>query len=244
MRFLQHAIAALSLALVAASIGATPANPQNGVDYRTLERPQPTESGNKVEVTEFFWYSCPHCNALEPSLEQWVKKQGDRIAFRRVPITFRQSMVPQQKLYYALEAMGKVDELHKKIFDAIHVQHQHVDTDATILDFINKQGIDKQKFLDVYNSFSVASKVRRAAQLQEAYMVDGVPLIAIDGRFETSPSIVGASLGNQSESALHAATLQVMDALVVRVEKEKGPQAEAKPTAGEAKTKHAAKAKK
>ena len=220
MRFLQYAIAALSFGLVAAAASATPANPQNGVDYRTLEQSQPTESGNKVEVTEFFWYSCPHCFAFEPSLEAWVKKQGDKIDFKRVPVQFRQSMVPEQKLYYTLEAMGKVDALHKKVFDAIHLQHQRLDNDAAITDFIVKQGIDKQKFLDVYNSFSVASKVRRAAQLQEAYRVDGVPLIAIDGRYETSPSIVGAG-GGQSESALHTATLQVMDALVAKVAQEK-----------------------
>jgi protein dithiol oxidoreductase (disulfide-forming) len=220
MRFLQHALAALSLTLVTAVAGASPSSPQNGVDYRTLDKAQPTESGNKVEVTEFFWYSCPHCNALEPTLEQWVKKQGDNIVFRRVPVAFRDSMVPQQKLYYALEALGKVDELHKKVFDAIHQQRQRLDTDATIVDWVTKQGIDKQKFLDVYNSFSVQSKARRAAQLQTAYQVDGVPLIAVEGQYMTSPSIVGASLGNQPEPALFSATLQVMDWLVAKAEKE------------------------
>ena len=217
MRFLQHLLAALSLGLVAAVAGASPANPQNGVDYRTLEKAQPTESGNKVEVTEFFWYSCPHCNALEPSLEDWVRKQGDKIDFKRVPVVFRDSMVPQQKLYYSLEALGKIDELHKKVFDAIHQQHQSLE-----------QGIDKQKVLDVYNSFSVQAKVRRAAQLQQAYQVDGVPLIAVEGRYLTSPSIVGASLGNQPEPVLHAATLQVMDWLVAKVAKEQKT-TEAKP---------------
>ncbi|MGH8809696.1 MAG: thiol:disulfide interchange protein DsbA/DsbL, partial [Noviherbaspirillum sp.] len=100
MRFLQHALAALSLSLVAFGAGAAPNNPQNGVDYRTLDKAQQTDSGKKVEVTEFFWYSCPHCNALESELVAWVKKQGDGIAFKRVPIAFRDSMVPQQKLYY------------------------------------------------------------------------------------------------------------------------------------------------
>jgi len=221
MRFLQHAIAALSLSLVAAVAGATPANPQNGVDYRTLEPAQPTESGSKVEVTEFFWYSCPHCFALEPSLEAWVKKQGDRINFRRVPVQFRPSMVPEQKLYYTLEALGKVDQMHKKVFDAIHLQHQRLDNDAAIVDFVVKNGIDKQKFLDIYNSFGVATKVRRAVQLEQDYRVDGVPLIAIDGRYETSPSIVEASAGAKTEADLHKATLQVMDALVARVEQQK-----------------------
>ncbi|HJV53392.1 MAG TPA: thiol:disulfide interchange protein DsbA/DsbL [Noviherbaspirillum sp.] len=225
MRFLKHALAALSVGLVALTASATPANPQNGVDYRALSHPQQTESGKKVEVTEFFWYSCPHCFAFEPDLEAWVKKQGDNIVFKRVPVAFRESMIPEQKLYYALEAMGKAEEMQRKIFNAIHVQHLPLNNDAAITDYIAKQGIDKQKFLDLYNSFGVQSKARRAAQQQQAYEIDGVPTIAVDGRFLTSPSIVSASMGNVSEPALMAGTLQVMDWLVAKVVKEKAPQA-------------------
>lgn len=221
MRLFRHVLAALSLSLLAVSAGASPANPQSGVDFRTLEQPQSTDSGKKIEVTEFFWYSCPHCSAFDPALTAWVKKQGDKIVFKQVPIAFRDSFVPQQKLYYALEAMGKTAEMNPKIFHAIHVERQRVDTDKTILEFIEKQGIDKQKFLDAYNSFGVAAKLRRAAQLQEAYKIDGVPTIAIDGRFLTSPSIAGATLSNQPESMQQAAALQVMDHLVAKVAAEK-----------------------
>lgn len=228
MRFLQHVLAALSLSLVAATAGATPANPQNGVDYRTLDKAQQTDSGSKVEVTEFFWYSCPHCYAFDPSLTEWVKKQGDKIVFKRVPVAFRDSFVPQQKLFYALEAMGKLEQLHQKVFNAIHVERQSLDTDAAIAAFMVKQGVDKDKFLEVYNSFGVQTKARRATQLQAAYQIDGVPTIAVDGRFLTAPSIVSASMGNQPEPALHAATLQVMDALVARAAKDKVPAAAAK----------------
>ena len=237
MRLLKHALAALSLGFVAFAASATPANPQNGVDYRTLEQKQQTDSGKKVEVTEFFWYSCPHCFALDPDLEAWVKKQGDNINFRRVPVAFRESFVPQQKMFYALEALGKGEELHRKIFNTIHAQRQPVDTDAQILDFVVKNGIDKQKFLDTYNSFAVQTKARRAAQLQQAYQVDGVPMLAVDGRYVTSPSIVSNSLGNVSEQALHTGTLQVMDWLVAKVQKEmkaSAPAAEAKPAASKA----------
>jgi thiol:disulfide interchange protein DsbA len=221
MRFLQHVLAALSLSLVAAGAAASPDNPQNGVDYRTLAKPQQTDSDKKVEVTEFFWYACPHCNALEPSLVGWVKKQGDNIDFKRVPIAFRDSMVPQQKLYYALEAMGKVDELHPKVFHAIHVERTPLNTDAQIVDFIARQGIDRQKFLDVYKGFFVQSKVLRAKHLKETYQVDGVPLIAVDGRFLTSPSIVSASIGNRPEPVLNAATLDVLDWLVAQSAKQR-----------------------
>jgi thiol:disulfide interchange protein DsbA len=220
MRFLQRGVLALGLSLFVMMAGASPASPVNGTDYRTLDRPQQADSGKKVEVMEFFWYACPHCNALEPSLVDWVKKQGDAITFKRVPVVFRDTMVPQQKLFYAIEAMGKTEDLHKKIFHAVHVEHQSLDTDAAIADFVAKNGVDKKKFVETYNSFGVATRVRRAAQLQEAYKVDGVPLIAIDGRYMTSPSIVGVSIGNQSEDALNKATLQVMDSLVVKAAKE------------------------
>lgn len=217
MRFIQHLLAAASLSFLAATAGASPQAPVNGQDYRTLDQAQQTDSGKKVEVIEFFWYSCPHCNLLEPSLEAWVKKQGDKISFKRVPIAFRDSFVPQQKLYYTLEAMGKLNELHVKVFRAIHTERTPLDNDAQIAAWITKQGVDAKQFANVYNSFSVQTKVQRATQLQGAYKIDGVPMLAIDGRYLTSPSIVGRSLGRGvSEEVLHSSTLQVADWLITK----------------------------
>lgn len=216
MRFIQHLLAVATLSLMAATAGASPAAPVNGTDYRTLDKAQQTDSGKKVEVTEFFWYSCPHCEAFDPALGAWVKKNADKIVFKRVPVAFRDSFIPQQKLYYTIEALGLVDSLHPRVFRAIHVERQMLDTDKQILDFIAKQGIDVKKFTDTYNSFGVQTKVSRATQLQAAYKVDGVPMIAIDGRYVTSPSIVGAKLGNRPEAVLHEATLQVMDHLIAK----------------------------
>lgn len=221
MRLLSQLLATLGFGLVALSAAAITANPQVGPDYRLLNPAQQTIAGNKVEVIEFFWYDCPHCNAFEPSLEAWVKKQGDKIVFKRVPVAFRDSFVPQQKLYYSLEAMGKIDPLHKKVFDTIHQQRQPLSTDKTIADFIAKQGVDSKKFADLYNSFAVQTKVRQATQMTQAYQVDGVPMIAIDGRYVTSPSIAGAALRNQPESASEEAALKVMDFLVAKAAKER-----------------------
>ncbi|SNS11563.1 Thiol:disulfide interchange protein DsbA [Noviherbaspirillum humi] len=231
MRLLHKLVAAASLSLLALGAGASPSNPQSGVDYRVLDKAQQTDApAGKVEVTEFFWYSCPHCNALDPSLNDWVKKHADKIVFKRVPVAFRESFVPQQRLYYTLEAMGKLDELHAKVFRTIHADRHPLDTEASIINWIGQQpGIDKQKFAETYNSFGIQSKARRATQLQAAYQVDGVPLIAIDGRYITSPSIVGTSMRNAPEPQLHAATLQVMDALVAQAAKEKGGSAAAEP---------------
>lgn len=216
MRLMRNWLAILGFGLIAASAAASPAAPVAGTDYRVLDKPQQTAAGKKVEVTEFFWYACPHCNALEPALEAWVKKQGDKISFKRVPVAFRDSFVPQQRLYYALEAIGKLDQLHGKVFQAIHGERQQLENDAAVLAFVTKQGVDAKQFQDAYNSFGVQTKVQRATQLQALYRVDGVPMIAIDGRYVTSPSIVGAGLGNRPESILHDATLQVMDWLVAK----------------------------
>jgi protein dithiol oxidoreductase (disulfide-forming) len=221
MKFIKHMLAVMSLVAVAATAHASPQAPVNGTDYKTLDKAQTTDApAGKVEVTEFFWYSCPHCFALDPSLNEWVKKQGNAIVFKRVPVAFRPSFAPQQKLYYTLEAMGRLGDLHPKVFHAIHAERKSLDTDAAIVDYMVAQGVDKAKFLEVYNSFGIQTKTKRAAQLQEAYKIDGVPTLAIDGRYITSPSIVGASLGNQPEPALHSAALQVAGWLVEKAAKE------------------------
>jgi thiol:disulfide interchange protein DsbA len=223
MHLFRHAFAALSLSLFAFAAAASPANPVSGSDFKMLEPPQQTESGKKVEVIEFFGYFCPHCNSFEPALAAWVKKQGDNIVFKRVPVAFSDSLAPQQRLYYTLEAMGKADEFQPKVFRAIHVERQQLNTDQQVIDYAAKQGLDKAKFSELYNSFTVQTKVRRATQMQSAYKVDGVPMIVIDGRYVTSPSIVGNSIGNKPEAELQAASLQVMDALVARVAKTRAP---------------------
>lgn len=219
MSLLRYLLAMLTCSIMAVPVLAAPSNPQQGTDYRVLPKTQPTEPGNKVEVTEFFWYSCPHCNEFDEPLTAWARKNANHIVFKRVPVAFRDSFVPQQKLYYTLEGLGKLDQLHSKVFQAIHVERNRLDTDAKVAEWVVKQGLDKQKFMDLYNSFGVQAKVNRATQMQNAYGVDGVPLIAIGGQYLTSPSIVGASFRNQPESALHAATFQVMDWLVAQAAK-------------------------
>lgn len=216
MRLIHRFLAAASFSLIALSAAASPADPVEGVEYHKLQQAQATDSGKKVEVLEFFWYNCPHCFAFEPQLAEWVKKRGDTIVFKRVPVWFRDSFVPQQKMYYALEAMGKLEAVHRAVFEAVHVARIQIDKEDKIIDFVEKQGVDRKKFIDAFNSFGVQSKVSRARQLQEIYQIDSVPTIVIDGRFVTAPSMVGAGMRGQPEQALHAATLQVMDALIAK----------------------------
>jgi len=225
MRLLSHLVRSvmlLGLGLLATGAGASPAAPQNGAEYRVLTRPQPTDSGKKIEVIEFFGYFCPHCNALEPQIEAWVKKQGDNIVFKRIHVDFHE-LVTQQKLYFTLEAMGKVDEYQSKVFAAFHVDHNRLQTDDDVMRFVAKSGLDKQKFSEIYNSvFFTQSKLTRAKQLMEAYQVDGVPTLAIDGRFVTSPAQAVSAMGRATEEAQNAAVTQVLDFLVAKAQKEKG----------------------
>lgn len=217
MQFLKHFLAVVGISLVALTAQATPDNPQNNVDYQTIQQPVATDSAKgKVEVIEFMWYNCPHCAAFNPVITEWVKKQGNKIDFKQVPIAFGPAFIPQQKLFFALEAMGVEEQVTPQVFKAIHVERRRVDTDKSILAFIQKQGIDQQKFLDAYNSFGVQAKLKRAQQLQDAYNVEGVPMIAINGKYLTSPALMANSMPNQAEPVQQAATLKVLDYLVAK----------------------------
>lgn len=163
---------------------------KEGADYLKLARPAPVDAATgKIEVVEFFWYSCPHCNRFEPTFDAWSKRVAADVAVRRVPVAFRDDNVPQQRLYYVLEAMGKLDELHGRVFHAIHTEKQRLQTGEDIANWITKYGVDKAKFLEFYNSFGVAGKARRASQLTEGYAVDGVPSLGVGGRYFTSGTL-------------------------------------------------------
>jgi protein dithiol oxidoreductase (disulfide-forming) len=162
------------------------AKPQAGVDYLVLDKTVPTEAvAGKVEVIEFFGYWCPHCNAFEPELETWLKKLPANINFKRVPVAFQDAAIPLQKLYYTLEAMGKVNEMQRKVFTAIHADKQNLNTQDGIVAWAVKQGFDEKKFIETFNSFAVNTKVSRAKQLVNDYKIQGVPSLGIAGKYYT-----------------------------------------------------------
>lgn len=181
--------AALLAGLQAAPALAQMKPPEEGLDYIKLDKPAPTEAPKgKIEVVEFFWYGCPHCNAFEPQLEAWLKVLPKDVHFRRSPAAFRPEWVPQQHLYFTLEALKLVDALHKKIFYAIHVEKISLETKEQIMAWLPKQaikGLDMTKFTQTFDSFNVGSKATRATQLQQAYHVDGVPSLGVAGQFIT-----------------------------------------------------------
>jgi thiol:disulfide interchange protein DsbA len=184
---------------------------EEGFDYRILPVPQPVESKGKVEVIEFFWYGCPHCYDFEPELSAWVKRQPKDVVFRRIPVAFRDDLLPHSQLFYALEAMGKGDALNEKVMYAIHKENKRLLTEPEIADWVASQGVDRNSFLATYRSFAVVSKAKAAKQLAEAYRIDGVPTIVMQGKYVTSPSIAGTK----------AKAIAVMDYLEEKIRKNK-----------------------
>jgi len=205
-----------SATLIATFIGAgalpltaSAQTPTEGTQYAKIEPPVPPTVQGKIEVVEFFSYACPHCAAFEPTLEAWVKKLPADVAFHRIPVPFLMNSENFMRTYYALEAMGQVDAVQRKIFNAVHVDRLHLDKPADIAALVGKSGVDSAKFLDMFNSFSVATNVTRGKKLVAASKVDSVPMLTVGGRYNTSPSQAGGA-----EQAL-----AVVDFLVQRARK-------------------------
>jgi thiol:disulfide interchange protein DsbA len=196
--------------------GAPNNNPTNtgfmeGLDYKVLSSPHPTESKGKIEDTEFFWYACPHCYEFEPELQAWVKQQKSDVVFKRVPIAFRDDFLPHSQIFYALEALGKEAEFTPKVMKAIHVDRKQLLKEDEIFSWASSVGLDVATFTTAYKSFSVITKAKTANITGSAYRVNGVPTVFVQGKYETSPSIAGTK----------SRTTQTLDYLVNKARTEK-----------------------
>jgi protein dithiol oxidoreductase (disulfide-forming) len=163
-----------------------------GHDYSRLADVQPVTTGKKIEVLEFFWYRCPHCFQLEPGLDAWLKTLPKDAEIRRVPAVFREDWAPGAKIYYTLEQMGLLAQLHNKVFDAYHVDRLNLNDPAILGNWIAKQGVDRNKFESIYNSFSMQTKIMKVARLPAAYGITGVPTFIVDAKYATSESMTGS----------------------------------------------------
>jgi protein dithiol oxidoreductase (disulfide-forming) len=185
------ATSGLSLPLSSQAQGpAVAKKPVEGTDYLSLDKRVPTDVGaGKIELIEFFWYSCPHCHAFEPQFAAWKKAAPKDVVVQRVPVRFRDDFEAQQRAYYVFEALNMVDAMHGKLFNAIHNERQQLNTAPALAAWADKNGLPEKKFMETFTSFGVASKARRATQLQEAFKVQGVPALGIAGRFYTDGSL-------------------------------------------------------
>jgi len=177
-----------------------------GIDYVKLSTPQPTETGDKVEVVEVFWYGCPHCFTLEPFLDRWLQSIPSHAEFRRMPAVLGPGWEPHARAFYAAELLGVTDKLHLALFKAMHDENRKLLKKQDLVAFAGEQGIDKQAFADAYDSFYVAMKVRRAVEMGKRYGIDGVPALVVNGKYRTSATLTG---GN-------ARLMEVLDHLVER----------------------------
>jgi thiol:disulfide interchange protein DsbA len=164
-----------------------------GVDYTRLAQPQPTETGDKVEVLEFFWYGCPHCFHLEPMLEKWLANEPPNAEFRRMPAVLGPNWEPHARAFFAAELLGVQDKLHEPLFRAMHVEKRRLMDEDQLVAFAAEQGINADEFRKAYESFYVNMKVRRAAEVERRYGIDGVPTIIVNGKYRTSASQTGSN---------------------------------------------------
>ena len=204
--------AAALLASLSLSVAAQPVAVVEGNQYLRLKSPQPVETGKKIEVIEFFSYGCPHCGDLEPVLQGWLKTLPPDVQFRRVPVVFQDRWAPLAKVYYTLDALGEEARLTPEVFTALHGKGMSLWQDKTFFDWAASQGLDRKKVEDMYNSFAIAGKVNRARSAAQAYQIQSVPVVVVDGKYVTHQ--VGA----------HRNMPGVIDALVAkaRAERPKG----------------------
>lgn len=185
--FFAAALAVLGLGFASAGQAQDASQP-----YKVVSPAQPSDTPGKIEVLEFFAYNCPHCFHMEPMVLNWVKTAPKDVVLKQIPVAWNASMKPMQQLYYTLKAMDRLD-LSPKAFDAIHVEHVPLFTKDAMVDWAVKQGLDKAKFVAVFDSFAVQNDVKRADELTQIYNVDGTPSYAVGGKYLTSPVLAGNS---------------------------------------------------
>lgn len=170
-------------------------NFKEGESYSKLTKPIATQSGDKIEVLEFFWYGCPHCFSFEPTLRKWKKSLPDNVKFIRMPSPLNPRWMIHTKTYYALEIMGEGDKHHDAIFAAMHTKKMKLHSKASLADFLATQGVDKKTFLATFDSFAVEMRAKQAMQLGQKFKVSGVPMLAINGKYTISGSQAGSYTG-------------------------------------------------
>ena len=177
------------LALVLAALPVAAQQVRRDVDYRIIPQPQPVQTGERIEVIDFFFYACPYCNELAPHLERWVKRKPADVVFRRMPVVRHDTWVPLAKTYFALEAMGEAERLHAAVYRSYHVEDLYMSQEKVIAEWAAKQGLDSEKFMSIYRSDEVRQKVEMARKMTRDYDIQGTPSVVVDGKFLTSSSM-------------------------------------------------------
>jgi thiol:disulfide interchange protein DsbA len=205
---IRRLLAALAFAGVA--FAPLPAAAQQPLPFLEISPPLGTQGSGKLEVVEFFWYECGHCYAFEPYLEAWLKKLPKDVEFRRVPAMWNNQLVVSARVFYALEALGEVDRLHRPLYDAIHRSGLKITNQRQFHEWLERQKVDVAKFSAASRSFAVESRLKRALETWQASKADGVPTMMVNGRY-----LVTASLARGEERML-----LVVDSLIEQSRKQ------------------------
>ena len=208
MKFVRRTF--LNLTLSAVLCAALPAFAQQlGTDYTPLSSPQPTDNPAKIEVTEFFSYGCSHCAEFNPLIVAWAAKLPADVSFKKVPVSFgRAAWMNIGKLYYTLESSGDAARLDADIFRAIHNERVNLFDERSQVAWLANKGVDTKKYSEMFNSFGMMSKIKRADQMTQSYRIEGVPALVVDGKY----LVAGKDFKEQ---------LAIADKLIAKVRAEK-----------------------
>ena len=204
MGILLAGLLAASFAAAAEPAAAPSAGREAGKNYFVIDPPQPTASGDKVEVLEVFSYACPHCAHFQPFAEQLKASLPAYATFGYMPAVFNAQWEPYARAFYTAKSLGVLEQTHQALFDALHRDHVPLRTIDDLAGFYAQHGVDKAKFLSESASFEVESKLSRANEIVRNDGIDGTPSIVVDGKYR----VTGASAGGYPQ------LIQLVDWLV------------------------------
>jgi len=170
-------------------------NYDEGIEYKKLGQPVNTQTGDDIEIMEFFWYGCPHCFSFEPTLKKWKKTLPANVKFVRMPAPLNPRWMVHTKTYYTLQTMGEDEKHHVAIFQAMHIQKKRLASKEAVANFLATRGVDKKAFLANFDSFAVEMRARQALQLGQEYKVSGVPMLTVNGKYTISAADAGGYEG-------------------------------------------------
>jgi len=168
---------------------------QEGKEYLSLSPPQPTSTGDKIEVVELFWYGCPHCYDLEPQVQAWLERKPEDVELVRMPAIVGPRWELLAQAYFTAELLGISDRIHPVLFKAIHEKNMKINDEASLQAFFVDQGVSAEDFKKTFNSFAVAVKMNNARQMTRRYKITGVPTVIVNGKYSTGAKQAGSNQG-------------------------------------------------
>ena len=190
-RWLSCLVAVACLAVASHAAGQSSGTDIEG-KYELLQPPQLTETGDRIEVVDVFWYGCPHCYTFLPMMEAYDKIKPEYVEIRRLPAVFRESWAAHARAYYTSLLLGVDNLTHRPLFEEIHEHRNPTDTREALAAFFERHGVDRTKFEQTYDSFAVESMVRKSVLMQQRYGITGTPSVVVNGKYRVTGRLAGS----------------------------------------------------